>query len=197
MTICLKVTRKLKILDTLGEVFRSKDRNLKVNVGDKFEYSPKQGEPMSVNFVLDENSNSTFMESNNGQLTVHVTKDKGDVVLEAAYVHIKDQNKPIEVKAQPTLLKLRKRWKYKLEIRFYCNLHLDGCTFVERIETVTNREEHVSKVGTLENREERYVITLPERTVLFSILSKTQVKAKLVDFAQKTLLAIRFVYDVR
>jgi myosin-1 len=62
---------------------------------------------------------------------------------------------------------------------------------------VSSRQEFVSQVGTLVPRDERYVITLPERTVLFSVLSKTRVKAKLVDPNNKVLLAVRFVYDVR
>jgi myosin-1 len=188
--------KKTEILDVLGDVFRHKDKNLKVNVADKFEYNPN-GEITSVNFVLDENTDNSFLESGNGGLTVHVKHEEPEVVLEAAYIHVKDQPKPIEVKSQPILIKLRKRWKYKLEIRFYCNAHLEGCTFVERIETVSSREEHVSKVSNLEAREERYVITLPERTVLFSILSKTKVKAKLVDASGKSLMAIRFIYDCK
>jgi len=189
--------KKTEILDTLSEVFRNRDKNLKVNVADKFEYNPKGSDVMSVNFVLDEGAESSFLESGGNGLTVHVKHEEPEIVLEAAYIHVKDQPKPIEVKSSPILIKLRKRWKYKLEIRFYCNAHLEGCTFVERIETVSSREEHVSKCATLEAREERYVITLPERTVLFSILSKTKVKAKLVDVTGKSLLAIRFIYDVK
>jgi len=189
--------KKTEILDTLSEAFKKRDKNLQINVGDKFEYAPKNGTALSVNFVLDENSNESFLESSSNGLTVHVQHEEPSVILEAAFVHVKDQPKPIEVKSSQTVIKLRKRWKYKLEIRFYCNAHIEGCLFHEKIDTVTNRQEFVSKVGTLEKREERYVITLPERPVLFSILSKTRVKTKLVDAEGNTLLAVRFVYDVR
>lgn len=189
--------KKTEILDTLSEAFKKKNKNLQVNVGDKFEFQPKHGTTTSVNFILDENSNESFLEANSNGLTVHVQHEEPSIILEAAFVHVKDQPKPIEVKSSQTIIKLRKRWKYKLEIRFYCNAHIEGCLFHEKIDTVSSRQEYVSKVGTLEKREERYVITLPERPVLFSILSKTRVKTKLVDAEGNTLLAVRFVYDVR
>jgi len=51
-------------------------------------------------------------------------------------------------------------------------------------------------VAELEPKEERYVITLPERPVTWSLLSKTRVKCKLVDSTGKVLMAVRFVYDI-
>lgn len=84
-----------------------------------------------------------------------------------------------------------------MEIRFYVNEHLQGCSFHEKIDTVTQRQEYISKISDLEPRDERYVISLPERRVVYSLLSKTRVKAKLVDPLGKVLLAVRFVYDVK
>jgi len=68
---------------------------------------------------------------------------------------------------------------------------------LKKIETVTSNQVHKSKVGVLEKRDERYVFTLPERQVLYSMLSKTRVKAKLIDPKGETLLAVRFIYDVK
>ena len=87
--------------------------------------------------------------------------------------------------------------------KLYCSsrkgrgFHLEGCEFIETIETVTKTESYKSKVGILEKRDERYVFTLPERQVLYSMLSKTRVKAKLIDPKGTTLLAVRFIYDVK
>jgi len=68
---------------------------------------------------------------------------------------------------------------------------------LKKIETVTTQQNHKSKVGILEKRDERYVFTLPERQVLYSMLSKTKVTAKLIDPKGNTLLAVRYVYDVK
>jgi len=170
---------------------------LSVNVADKFTYCPKGSTNVNVSFLVDDTNDGNFLENQNNGLVIHVQHDEPDVVLEAAFVHIKDQPKPIEVKANAIEIKLRKRWKYKLEIRFYVNVYLEGCEFIEKIETVTTQQNHKSKVGILEKRDERYVFTLPERQVLYSMLSKTKVTAKLINPKGDTLLAVRYVYDVK
>lgn len=71
------------------------------------------------------------------------------------------------------------------------------CTFSEKFDTVTKRVEFTQKVSNLEPRKECYALQLNERAVLYSVLSKTRVKAKRNDAQGKTLLAIRFIYDVK
>lgn len=190
--------KKTEIVDILSEaISRNLGRDIRVNIGDKFEYSPNGREIKNIAFVLDENVSSTTLEGTNNGLVVHVRHEEPSVVLECALIHIKDQPKPIEVRTTPILIKLKKRWRYKLEIRFYVNEPLSGCKFHEKIDTISTRREYVSQVADLAPRDERYVILLPERDVMFSLLSKTRVKAKLVDPMGKVLLAVRFVYDVR
>jgi myosin I len=190
--------KKTEIIDFLSEAYeKNKKKSMNVNVADKFTYAPKGQNQVLVSFLVDDSNDGTFLENQNNGLIVHVAHDEPDVVLEVAFVHIKDQPKPIEVKSTPVEIKLRKRWKYKLEIRFYVNVHLEGCEFIETIETVTKCETYKSKVGILEKRDERYVFTLPERQVLYSMLSKTRVKAKLTHANGSTLLAVRYVYDVK
>eukprot|EP00761_Pharyngomonas_kirbyi_P008029 gb/GECH01008040.1/.p1 GENE.gb/GECH01008040.1/~~gb/GECH01008040.1/.p1 ORF type:complete len:1589 (+),score=433.96 gb/GECH01008040.1/:1-4767(+) len=190
--------RKTEIVDVLSNLLqKNTGRNLKLNVSDKFEYNPTGKDIRNVNFVLDEGIEDTFLEANNNGLVVHVTHEEPSVVLEAALIHIKDQPKPIEVRNHAVFIKLKRGWKYKLEIRFYVNEKLKGCKFHEKIDTVTQRREYTSNVAELEPRDERYVITLPERDVLYSLFSKTRVKAKLLDPFGKVLLAVRFVYDIR
>ncbi|KAL0480104.1 myosin [Acrasis kona] len=193
----LESDKKTEMIDLLTQALVKKsNKKLPINVSDTFEFSPSHNETQSITFVLDDNMAETNIEPTNNGLTVHVQHEEPAVVLEAAYVYVKDQPRPIEIK-NLVLIKLRKKWKYKLEIRFYVNAHLSGCSFHEKIDTVTNRQEFVSSVHDLAPREERYSITLPERRVLFSLLSKTRVKAKLVDPLGKVLLAVRFVYDVK
>jgi myosin-1 len=193
----LESDKKTEMLDILSQALLKKsNKKLAINVSDKFEFSPSGNDVQTISFVLDDNHSETNIEPTTGGLIVHVQHEEPAVVLEAAYVYVKDQPRPIEIK-NTVLIKLRKKWKYKLEIRFYVNAHLSGCSFHEKIDTVTNRQEFVSSVHDLAPREERYSITLPERRVLFSLLSKTRVKAKLVDPLGKVLLAVRFVYDVR
>jgi myosin-1 len=189
--------KKTEIIDLLTKEKERKGKQLQVNVGDKFEYSPSGSDVQSVSFVLDENQDSGYIEGSSNGLVIHVTHDEPAAVLEAAFLHIKDQQKPIEVKSESTLIKLKKKWKYKLEIRFFCNDHIEGASFHEKIDTVSSRQEYTSQIGTLIPRDERYVIILPERPVIFSVLSKTRVKAKLVGSDKKVLLAVRFVYDVK
>lgn len=191
--------KKTELIDVLATAIQKKaNKKMTVNVSDKFEFQPSKGEFQSINFVLDDSAGQTTIEGATNGLVVHVQHDEPAVTLEAAYVYYNDnQQNPIEVKPEPILIKFKKRWKYKLEIRFYVNEHLQGCSFHEKIDTVTSRQEFVSQVADLKPRDERYIVTLPERRVIFSLLSKTQVKAKLVDPVGKTLLAIRFVYDVR
>jgi len=191
--------KKTEMIDVLATAVQKKaQKRINVNVADKFEFCPAKGEFQSINFVLDDSAGQTTIEGSNNGLVVHVQHDEPAVTLEAAYVYYNDnQQNPIEVKPEPILIKFKKRWKYKLEIRFYVNEHLQGCSFHEKIDTVTTRQEFVSQVADLKPRDERYIVTLPERRVIFSLLSKTQVKAKLVDPMGKTLLAIRFIYDVR
>lgn len=188
--------KKSEIIDIISDAKQKKDKDLKINVADKFDYTAGPNDVCSVSFVLDENVDESCLQPSNSGLVVHVKHDEPSVILEAAYVHIKDQPKPIEVHNNPNeIIKLRKKWKYKLEIRFYVNEHLQGCSFHEKIDTVTKRQEFISQVCDLEPREERYVIMLPERRVLYSILSKTRVKCKLLDALGKVLLAVRYVYD--
>jgi myosin-1 len=189
--------KKTEILDTLSEALRLNGKMMRVNVGDRFEYQPSQGVTKEINFLFDENARESFFEGTGNGLTVHVNHSEPSITLESAYILVKDQPKPIEVSGTPIEIKLRKRWKYKLEIRFYCNAEMEGCMFHEKVATVGNTQEFVSKVGKLVQRDERYVITLPERQVLFSIFSKTRVKAKLMDAEGNTVLAIRFIYDCK
>jgi myosin-1 len=91
-----------------------------------------------------------------------------------------------------------KNWSYKVEIRFYVNNRpMVGYKFYEKIDTASSRKEYVSDVNTLMPREERYAITMPERKVVRSLLSKTRVKCKLVDPLGRTVFDLRFVYDVK
>ncbi|KAG2393751.1 hypothetical protein C9374_007282 [Naegleria lovaniensis] len=198
--------KKTEILDVLSNAIMKKaQKKLPINIADTFSFSPSGNDVVNINFVEDSNANETFIEPHNNNLVVRVNHKEPGVVLEAAYVYVtrhasekdKENVKPIEVKSNPILIKLRKRWKYKLEIRFYVNEYLSQCSFHEKIDTVGSRLEFVSQVSDLEPREERYVITLPERDVVYSLLSKTRVKCKLVDPMGRTLLAVRFIYDVR
>jgi len=197
MIISMKSDKKTEIMDTLAECLKREGKLLKVNVGDHFEYQPEHGLSKEINFVVDGNVTDSFFENEGNGLVVHVNHQEPAIILESAMVMVKDQPKPIEVGPTPIELKLRKRWKYKLEIRFYCNQDMENCLFVERVTTVSSQQEFVSKVGKLVKRDERYVITLPERLVLFSIFSKTRVKAKLCDEKGNPLLAVRFIYDVK
>jgi len=198
--------KKSEILDVLSNaIMKKSQKKLPINIADTFSFSPSGNDVVNISFVEDNMANETFIEPHNNNLVVRVNHKEPGVVLEAAYIYItrhasekdKENVKPIEVKPNPILIKLRKRWKYKLEIRFYVNEYLSQCSFHEKIDTVGSRLEFVSQVSDLEPREERYVITLPERDVVYSLLSKTRVKCKLIDPMGRTLLAVRFVYDVR
>ncbi|KAL9644311.1 hypothetical protein ABK040_005772 [Willaertia magna] len=198
--------KKTEILDVLqNAVLKKAQKKLPVTIADTFSFNPGGNDLVNINFVEDNLAGETFIEPHNNNLVVRVNSKEPGVILEAAYVYItrhasendKENVKPIEIKPVPILVKLRKRWKYKLEIRFYVNEYLSQCSFHEKIDTVGSRVEYVSQVSELEPREERYVITLPERDVVYSLLSKTRVKCKLIDPMGKTLLAVRFIYDVR
>ncbi|KAL9653273.1 hypothetical protein ABK040_010980 [Willaertia magna] len=168
----------------------------KINVDDQFQFQPSANSTFPITFLLDDTAAETWTELRTNGLAVHVKHNEPGIVLEAAYVYVNNEQKPIEVKSTPILIKLKKRWTYKLQIRFYVNEYLSQCSFYEKIDTVSSRHEYVSKVADLEPKEERYVITLPERPVIWSLLSKTRVKCKLVDPLGKVLLAVRFVYDI-
>ncbi|KAF0984113.1 hypothetical protein FDP41_008028 [Naegleria fowleri] len=193
----LEDEKKTEIIAALQNAkARHHKQQLKINVDDQFNFAPNLSTTMPVTFISDDHAKETWAENRSNALVVHVKRQEPGVVLEAAYVYVNDESKPIEVKSTPILIKLKKRWTYKLQIRFYVNEFLSGCEFHEKLDTVSSRVEYVSKVVDLEPKEERYVITLPERKVIWSLLSKTRVKCKLVDSTGKVLLAVRFVYDI-
>lgn len=67
--------KKSEIIDTISKQVSSV-KQLKVNVADKFEFCPNGTEIASVSFVLDENVDSTFIESTNNGLVVHVKHEE-------------------------------------------------------------------------------------------------------------------------
>ncbi|EFC49629.1 myosin [Naegleria gruberi] len=194
----LEDEKKTEIISALQNArLRHLKQPLKINVDDQFNFAPNSSSTMPVTFISDDHCKDTWAENRANALVVHVKRQEPGVVLEAAYLYLNEESKPIEVKSTPILIKLKKRWTYKLQIRFYVNEYLAGCEFHEKIDTVSSRLEFVSKVVELEPKEERYVITLPERKVIYSLLSKTRVKCKLVDPSGKVLMAVRFVYDIQ
>lgn len=112
----------------------------------RFDYSPAPKQITSVSFILDENTDETFFENTKNGLLIHVEHELPNLVLESAFLHIKNQRKPLELKQNAILLKLRKRWKYKIEIRFYCNAKVENVTLHEKIDTISSRKEFISKI---------------------------------------------------
>lgn len=60
-------------------------------------------------FVLDDNATENWVEGNKSNLIVHIANADVLVVLESAYVYIKDHDHPIEVKPTLILLKMNKK----------------------------------------------------------------------------------------
>lgn len=191
--------KKTEIIDTL---MRATGGRLRINVADQFEYRPTGDSSVStVSFVLDENADMTFLQPTNQGLVVRVSTLDPAIVLESAFLHIKDQPKPIEVYAHPILLKLRKRWRYKLQIRFYVGMPLEGCYFEEKIDMVHKRYQQTSSVAALQPRDEPYIIDLPEvcqlnRMELLLLLLLTCVLTLLFFFHSSSSISYMTVTEV-
>lgn len=82
--------KKTELIQVLQQARKLSPEPFKINVADKFEYTPRPGENSSVQFVMDDAKDSTWIESSQSGLIVHVSNKQPTVTLEAAFIHIKD-----------------------------------------------------------------------------------------------------------
>jgi hypothetical protein len=160
--------------------------------------TPKEKTLQTSQSMIVEKPREPDIFDSHGGLDVTIKKNMPMITFESAHILVKDQPQPISIGSTAILIKLKKRWMYKVEIRFYVNVDIEaGCMITETISTLTSSAKHASKLGKFKAREERYVITLPERQVLFSIFSKTSVKIAILDLKGKILIPIQFAYDCK
>ncbi|KAL0488942.1 myosin [Acrasis kona] len=206
----LECEKKTELIEQIYAAVNNKNRQLggkplQINVCDEFAYRAEidknnQQEQRKVNFVMDHASRETRFEyiAPTNRITVHVHYEQPHLVLEESFVFVKNQQRPIPIGTEPVTIQMGKNWEYNVEIRFFVNNRaLIGYKFYEKIDTTSKRKQYVSDVSTLQPRGDRYSISMPERKVQRSLLSKTRVKCKMVDPVGRTIFVLRFVYEVK